>query len=105
MVIYDLVKMCQQAIELSKQQFEMLNIMVNNIINNKVTDYRIIEHVFDLLLDVTYILGDQTRNLYYKLLEYYKTIDVLSSMDYEKYYLEIVGEKEESSAKLLKKEI
>ena len=105
MVIYDLVKMCQQAIELSKQQFEMLNIMVNNIINNKVTDYRTIEHVFDLLLDVTYILGDQTRNLYYKLLEYYKTIDVLSSMDYEKYYFEIVGENEDISAKLLKKEI
>ena len=80
--------------KMQKDKLKKLKKIVNYVIKNNYSDESDIEHLLDTLLDVTYILGDEVKNTYYNLLNYYKTINEEASMDYEKFYLEIINEAE-----------
>lgn len=65
---------------------------VDYIISNKISDKKEIEFTLDNILDLVYWYGENTRELYYSLLEYYKDIDLKSADDYEKLYLDVINE-------------
>ena len=62
------------------------------IISNKISDKKEIEFTLDNILDLVYWYGENIKELYYSLLEYYKDIDLKSADDYEKLYLDIINE-------------
>lgn len=76
---------------LQKQALKQVTEDVYNIINNKITNESIIESTLDKLLDLAYFFGKDLGNIYYLLLNYYKGISLENSLQYEKFYLEIIG--------------
>ena len=64
---------------------------VDYIISNKISDKKEIELTLDNILDLVYWYGENIKELYYSLLEYYKDIDLKSADDYEKFYLDIIN--------------
>ena len=83
----------------SKQQLKDITIYIDNIINTNISNKTIIEKTFDALLDLTYILGQEVESVYYRLLNYYKSIDLEAANDYETFYLEIINEDEKYTLK------
>lgn len=79
-----------QKIQKEKLNYEKDNVL--NIINNKIEDEREILLTFDNLLDLAYWYGEEIKEIYYKLLDYYKNINIVASNDYKKYYLQIIEE-------------
>ena len=65
---------------------------VDYIISNKISDKKEIEFTLDNILDLVYWYGENIKELYYSLLEYYKDIDLKSADDYGKLYLDIINE-------------
>ena len=65
---------------------------VDYIISNKISDKKEIELTLDNILDLVYWYGENIKELYYSLLEYYKDIDLKKADDYEKLYLDIINE-------------
>ena len=65
---------------------------VDYIISNKISDKKEIELTLDNILDLVYWYGENIKELYYSLLEYYKDIDLKNADDYEKLYLDIINE-------------
>lgn len=65
---------------------------VDYIISNKISDKKEIEFTLDNILDLVYWYGENIKELYYSLLEYYKDIDLKKADDYEKLYLDIINE-------------
>ena len=79
--------MCTKLIRLLKKDSEnnlkKISATVNSIIKDNIKDKKIIENTLDNLLDLLYILEEQKiYPIYYKLLTYYKSIDLEASMDY-----------------------
>ena len=58
---------------------------VDYIISNKISDKKEIEFTLDNILDLVYWYGENIKELYYSLLEYYKDIDLKSADDYESF--------------------
>lgn len=90
----DLIKNIAAAIRQTqdriKQHLPAIEASVNDIIQSNSTDTKAIEHTLDTLLDLQYIgLG---RELFFKLLEYYKTIDQAAARDYWDFYEDIGNE-------------
>ena len=75
----------EQKLALEKENIEY-------IINNKIKNELEIERVLDNLINLTYWYGLEIKDTYYKLLNYFKNINVKLSEEYEKYYLEIIEE-------------
>ena len=63
---------------------------VDYIISNKISDKKEIEFTLDNILDLVYWYGENIKELYYSLLEYYKTINLNNDRDYENIYLDII---------------
>ena len=82
--------------ELQKVEFHIVKNKINNIMKNKIKDSNLISHTFDELLDLAWFYGDGVYNLYYKFLAYYRKIDKEAADYYERFYLEILDEDEES---------
>lgn len=81
-------KLKELAIEIAKcweVKYKICYSEVERIINNKITDTRVIEHTLDDILD---IYTEKGFYLFLKLLLYYRTIDYESAKD----YLEILKE-------------
>ena len=53
---------------------------VDYIISNKISDKKKIELTLDNILDLVYWYGENIKELYYSLLEYYKDIDLKKLM-------------------------
>ena len=53
---------------------------VDYIISNKISDKKEIELTLDNILDLVYWYGENIKELYYSLLEYYKDIDLKKLM-------------------------
>ena len=68
----------------------MLKDKVDYIISNKISDKKEIEFTLDNILDLVYWYGENIKELYYSLLEYYKTINLNNARDYENIYLDII---------------
>ncbi len=58
---------------------------VDYIISNKISDKKKIELTLDNILDLVYWYGENIKELYYSLLEYYKDIDLKKADDYESF--------------------
>ena len=58
---------------------------VDYIISNKISDKKEIELTLDNILDLVYWYGENIKELYYSLLEYYKDIDLKKADDYESF--------------------
>ena len=83
--------------ELNNVQLNQLNFLrdeVNYIINNNIKDEKKIEKTFDMLLDLVYWFGKEIEDVYFKLVEYYRKIDLDVANDYERFYNEIINEEE-----------
>lgn len=78
--------------QLQEQKLALEKENVEYIINNKIKSELEIEKVFDNLIDLTYWYGLEIKEIYYKLLNYLKNINLKLSEEYEKYYLEIIEE-------------
>lgn len=103
--IQDLLDLFNELNNMQVSQFKRIKKEVDLIIKNKYTDKKYIERIFDSLLDLTYWFGEKTKDMYYKLLNYYKTIDKCASNDYEKFYLDIITEQNEDNKELIKHKI
>ena len=83
--------------ELNNMQLTQLNFLrdeVNYIINNNIKDEKKIEKTFDMLVDLLYWFGEEIEDLYFKLVNYSKKINIDIANDYEKIYTEIINEEE-----------
>ena len=74
------------------KKIDILKDKVDYIISNKISDKKEIEFTLDNILDLVYWYGENIKELYYNLLEYYSDIDLKSADDYEKLYLDIINE-------------
>ncbi|HMU47548.1 MAG TPA: hypothetical protein PKC72_14335 [Chitinophagaceae bacterium] len=83
----ELAKLIRQSIKSLKTYLPPLQKEVDNIIDQKNIDIKIIEHLLDSLSSLLYAgIGHQ---LYLKLLEYYKIVDKDGADFYWKLYEEI----------------
>jgi hypothetical protein len=70
-----------------KKHLPAIEAAVNDIVQTNSTDAKAIEHTLDTLLDLQYIgVG---KELFIRLLEYYKTIDPAAAKDYWEFFEEI----------------
>lgn len=86
----ELVKEIKKLEVLLDNNLGMLKDKVDYIISNKISDKKEIEFTLDNILDLVYWYGDNIKELYYSLLEYYKTINLNNARDYENIYLDII---------------
>lgn len=75
-------------------QLKFLRDEVNYIINNNIKDEKKIEKTFDMLVDLLYWFGEEIKDLYFKLVNYSKKINIDIANDYENIYTEIINEEE-----------
>ena len=83
--------------ELNNMQLTQLNFLrdeVNYMINNNIKDEKKIEKTFDMLVDLLYLFGEEIEDLYFKLVNYSKKVNINIASDYEKIYTEIINEEE-----------
>ena len=81
--------------ELNNMQFRQLEFIksdVNYLINNNIKEERRVLKTFDILLDLVYWFGKEMEDIYFKLVEYYRKINVDVANDYEKLYKKIIEE-------------
>lgn len=86
----ELVKEIKKLEVLLDNNLGMLKDKVDYIISNKIADKKEIEFTLDNILDLVYWYGENIKELYYSLLEYYKTINLNNARDYENIYLDII---------------
>ena len=86
----ELVKEIKKLEVLLDNKLGMLKDKVDYIISNKISDKKEIEFTLDNILDLVYWYGENIKELYYSLLEYYKTINLNNARDYENIYLDII---------------
>jgi hypothetical protein len=76
----------------NEDKLEYLTHKVDYIITFDITEYDILEHTLDELLEITYWFGTKTLDLYYKLLNHVNKISEEIKEDYLRYYNEIIEE-------------
>ena len=76
----ELVKEIKKLEVLLDNNLGMLKDKVDYIISNKISDKKEIELTLDNILDLVYWYGENIKELYYSLLEYYKDIDLKKLM-------------------------
>ncbi len=83
----DVFKLAHDINEL--QNINLLNVQdeVSYIIRNNITNCNIIENTLDKILDLRIYFGDSINELYYKLINYYESINREASNDYKKIYI------------------
>ena len=86
----ELVKEIKKLEVLLDNNLGMLKDKVDYIISNKISDKKEIEFTLDNILDLVYWYGENIKELYYSLLEYYKIINLNNARDYENIYLDII---------------
>ena len=86
----ELLKEIKKLEVLLDNNLGMLKDKVDYIISNKIADKKEIEFTLDNILDLVYWYGENIKELYYSLLEYYKTINLNNARDYENIYLDII---------------
>lgn len=78
----ELVNLIKNLKKVQKDYFNIIKLDVDYIINNKIVDKNMIEHLLDALLDICN--DEESIKYYYKLCDYYDSIDKESSNFYRK---------------------
>ena len=78
----ELVNLIKNLKKAQKDYFNIIKTDVDYIINNKIVDKNMIEHLLDGLLDVCN--DEESIKYYYKLCDYYEKIDKENSTFYRK---------------------
>lgn len=78
----ELVNLINNLVQLQKNCFALMKPRVDYIISNNIVDKNEIEHLLDALLNICY--DDESIKYYYKLCDYYDSIDKESSNFYRK---------------------
>lgn len=78
----ELVNLIKNLKKVQKDYFNIIKLDVDYIINNKIVDKNMIEHLLDALLDICN--DEENIKYYYKLCDYYDSIDKESSNFYRK---------------------
>ena len=78
----ELVNLIENLVQLQKNCFTLTKPRVDYIISNNIVDKNEIEHLLDVLLNICY--DDESTKYYYKLCDYYDSIDKESSNFYRK---------------------
>ena len=87
----------EPILKIKKLQEESLSIVISDIdfiIKNNVKDKNKIENLLDKLLNIGMLVD--VDDVYYKFLDYYKTINKYNAEEYRKYYLDLCKEKSEN---------
>ena len=79
----------EKLIFLEKDEYEKLKIDIFSLINEPNPSKIVIEKYLDKLLDITQVLGYETKNYYDKLINCYQKIDLEKANCYVKYYEEM----------------
>lgn len=95
----NIINLAQELNCLYEEMYQQLNLSVDYIISNKITNQNNIEHCLDLALDIPTGKG---RLLFNKLCNYYLTINEENAKEYFDIYEENYGLKEEISHKKTK---
>ena len=86
---YDnIIKMASELIKISEEELKRLKESVENIINYKIEDEKIISLTFDNLLNLIFAPPEILKNTYYKLLDYTEKFNKELRDDYEKLFIE-----------------
>ena len=78
----ELFNLINNLVQLQKNCFALMKPRVDYIISNNIVDKIEIEHLLDALLNICY--DDESIKYYYKLCDYYDSIDKESSNFYRK---------------------
>lgn len=96
-IINKMVKKLEEPINnlnvINIEKLKQIKNNINLIVKYNIKDEKIIESIFDILLDLTYFYDDELNEVYFNFLDYYKNIDKESTEDYKKYYLYILNNK------------
>ncbi len=79
----------EKLIVLEKDEYKKLKIDIFSLINEPNPSKIVIEKYLDKLLDITQVLGHETKNYYDKLINCYQKIDLEKANCYVKYYEEM----------------
>lgn len=85
-LINDISKILKTTEKKFKKLTPELEQQVDFIIENKVTDINKIEHLIDNIIDFHYVVD--VENLFYKLINYYESLDKEGSIFYKNYFNE-----------------
>lgn len=81
------------------EQLKLVNQDISFVISEQIKDETIIEHLFDKLLDLVDVFGDDIEDSYYALLDYYKNINLDATRFYEQMYLEALDIKQNKKSR------
>lgn len=93
-LIKDLKEPMAELNNIQLRQLEFIKSEVNSIIKNNIKEEKRVVKAFDVLLDLVYWFGEEIEDVYFKLVKYYRKINVDVANDYEKFYNEIINEEE-----------
>ena len=93
-LIKDLKEPMAELNNIQLRQLEFIKSEVNSIIKNNIKEEKRVVKAFDVLLDLVYWFGEEIEDIYFKLVKYYRKINVDVANDYEKFYNEIINEEE-----------
>ena len=93
-LIKDLKEPMAELNNIQLRQLEFIKSEVNSIIKNNIKEEKRVVKAFDVLLDLVYWFGEEIEDIYFKLVKYYRKINVDVANDYEKFYNEIINEGE-----------
>lgn len=82
--IIESIKLFQKSIAI---HIPALKRETNNLIKRKEKDNSVIEHLLDSLLSLN--MAGVDKDLFFRLLEYYRTINPIAAEDYLRFYKEI----------------
>lgn len=81
--------MCRELIKLQEQQYEIVKMEIDGIINNRIKNEMYIERKLDEMLDIlSFYENDETLLTFRKLCRYYYDINPQATADYIMFYKE-----------------
>lgn len=82
-------EMCRELIKLQEQQYEIVKMEIDGIINNRIKNEMYIERKLDEMLDIlSFYENDETLLTFRKLCRYYYDINPQATADYIMFYKE-----------------
>lgn len=82
-------EMCRELIKLQEQQYKVVKMEIDGIINNRIKNEMYIERKLDEMLDIlSFYENDETLLTFRKLCRYYYDINPQATVDYIMFYKE-----------------
>ena len=87
-----LIELFKEIEEISINEFNRLEVVVDDIIKNKITNEKIISDIFDSILSIVFIDEDIKKEEFYKLYDYCRIFNPSLATDYELILKEILSD-------------